>query len=61
MGESLIDEHARLIHEVKALQREHDELTKRRVNIAEHQRHKARLHEKVRELRAHYERLQRGT
>jgi len=58
MPESVVDAHARLIREVKALQREHDELTERKVNIAEHEQHKARLQEQVRALQAHLERLQ---
>ena len=60
MSEDLKAEHERLMEQTKRLQQEHDILSKEPVvDRQAHEEHKKRLREKIRELRAHMDRLER--
>jgi prefoldin subunit 5 len=60
MAEDLKAEHARLMEQTRALQREHDALADEPVvDWPAHEAHKQRLREKIEELRAHLRRLER--
>ena len=57
MPESLDDEHARLLKQMSALEREHRDLHPHPHDLERHRRHRERLQAHVAALRAHIQRL----
>ena len=55
---SLGEEHMRLLDQTEALEREHRHLEIRSYDLAEHRKHRGRLHAHICDLRVHAQRLQ---